>query len=89
MSFVPADDEGGEVRVYKKDALIGEYTRQQFEEILKSNTTFKKLVQSLKQPDSYLMKYTSSLEETSKELNGKYVYLFWIIIICLVFHMSF
>ena len=35
MSFVPADDKGGKVRVYKKDALIGEYTRRQFEEILK------------------------------------------------------
>lgn len=44
--------------------------KKDYESILNKNETFKKLVDSLKKPDSYLMKYTSSLEETSKELDN-------------------
>ena len=44
--------------------------KKDYESILNKNATFKKLVDSLKKPDSYLMKYTSSLEETSKELDN-------------------
>lgn len=41
-----------------------------YKQVLEENTTFKKLVNSLKLPSSYLMKYTSSLEESSKELDN-------------------
>lgn len=40
-----------------------------YDEALDSNSTFKKLTQKLDLPKSYLMKYTSSLEESAKELN--------------------
>lgn len=36
---------------------------------LEKNSTFKKIVTSLKLPQSYLMKYTTSLEESAKELD--------------------
>lgn len=42
---------------------------QDFNLVLEKNTTFKKLVTSLKLPASYLMKYTTSLEESAKELD--------------------
>ena len=42
---------------------------QDYKQVLETNPTFKKLVNSLKLPDTYLMKYTSSLEETSHELD--------------------
>lgn len=41
-----------------------------FEETLKENTTFKKLVTRLKLPENYLMKYTSNLIDSSNELNN-------------------
>ena len=44
--------------------------KKDYESILNKNETFKKLVDSLNKTDSYLMKYTSSLEETSKELDN-------------------
>lgn len=37
-------------------------------QVLDNNSNFKKLINSLKLPDTYLMKYTSSLETSSKEL---------------------
>lgn len=42
--------------------------QEDYQKILKTNTTFQKLTESLDLPDSYLMKYTSSLETTSNEL---------------------
>ena len=44
--------------------------KEDYETILESNQTFKKIVKSLELPDAYLMKYTSSLEESAKELNN-------------------
>ena len=44
--------------------------KKDYEEAINNNKTLKKLVDSLDLPDEYLMKYTSSLEETSKELNN-------------------
>ncbi len=44
--------------------------KKDYEEAISNNKTLKKLVDSLDLPDEYLMKYTSSLEETSKELNN-------------------
>ncbi|MBQ8681527.1 MAG: primosomal protein DnaI [Bacilli bacterium] len=41
-----------------------------YKEALENNSTFKKIATSLKLPSSYLMKYTSSLEESSKELDN-------------------
>ena len=43
--------------------------KKDYQEIFKTNQTFKKLAQSLNLSDDYLMKYTSSLEESAKELN--------------------
>lgn len=43
---------------------------QDFNNTLEHNNTFKKLVTKLKLPNTYLMKYTTKLEETSKELNN-------------------
>lgn len=43
---------------------------QDYNLVLEKNTTFKKIVTSLNLPDSYLMKYTTSLEESAKELNN-------------------
>ena len=37
--------------------------------VLEKNPTFKKIVNSLNLPSTYLMKYTSSLEESAKELD--------------------
>lgn len=37
---------------------------------LENNKTFKKIVTNLKLPNSYLMKYTTKLETTAKELNN-------------------
>ena len=53
-----------------KFELNEDQLKKDYESILNKNETFKKLVDSLKKPDSYLMKYTSSLEETSKELDN-------------------
>ena len=41
-----------------------------YEEALENNSTFKKITEKLKLPKSYLMKYTSSIEESAKELNN-------------------
>lgn len=43
---------------------------QDFNTALEKNSTFKKLVTKLNLPTTYLMKYTTKLEETSKELNN-------------------
>ena len=43
--------------------------RKNYEEQLNKNETFKKLTKSLELPEEYLMKYTSSLEESANELN--------------------
>ena len=40
-----------------------------YKQALDSNSTFKKITQNLNLPSSYLMKYTSSLEESAKELD--------------------
>ena len=50
--------------IYNEEELRKNYTN-----ILDNNPTFKKIVNKLNLPDEYLMKYTSSLEETSKELD--------------------
>ena len=42
---------------------------QDYNMVLEKNTTFKKLITSLNLPSTYLMKYTTSLEESSKELD--------------------
>ena len=42
---------------------------QDYSLVLEKNPTFKKLVTSLNLPDSYLMKYTTALEESAEELN--------------------
>ena len=44
--------------------------KKDYQETLKSNATFKKIVQSLDLSSDYLMKYTSSLEESAKELDN-------------------
>lgn len=41
-----------------------------FNIVLEKNQTFKKIVTSLELPQSYLMKYTTSLEEAAKELDN-------------------
>lgn len=41
-----------------------------YNHVLEKNNTFKKLVTKLKLPNSYLMKYTSSLEESACELDN-------------------
>ena len=41
-----------------------------YEDALENNSTFKKITEKLKLPKSYLMKYTSSIEESAKELNN-------------------
>lgn len=43
---------------------------QDFNTVLEHNNTFKKLVTKLNLPNTYLMKYTTKLEETSKELDN-------------------
>lgn len=43
---------------------------QDYELVLEKNKTFKELVSSLSLPKTYLMKYTSSLEEAAKELDN-------------------
>lgn len=42
---------------------------QDFNLVLEKNPTFKKLVTSLNLPTTYLMKYTTSLEESAKEMD--------------------
>ena len=41
-----------------------------YDKVLEENKTFKKIVKDLKLSKEYLMKYTSSLEESSKELDN-------------------
>ena len=41
-----------------------------YKDKLNNNQMFKKIVKKLNLPDTYLMKYTTKLEETSKELNN-------------------
>ena len=43
--------------------------KKDYEEQLTKNETFKKLTKSLGLPEEYLMKYTSSIEESANELN--------------------
>lgn len=50
--------------------LNNDKLEKDYNHALETNKTFKKLVNSLKLPDQYLMKYTTKLEETSKELNN-------------------
>ena len=47
-----------------------EKLEQDFNKVLETNQTFKKLVTKLKLPKEYLMKYTSNLEDSSKELDN-------------------
>ena len=49
--------------------LNEEQLKKDYQNILKTNPTFKKIVKSLNLSDNYLMKYTSSLEETANELD--------------------
>ncbi len=44
--------------------------KEDYENILETNPTFKKIVKTLELPEEYLMKYTTSLEESAKELNN-------------------
>lgn len=48
-----------------KNKLIEDYNT-----VLQNNQTFKKLTNKLKLPKEYLMKYTSNLEDSSKELDN-------------------
>ena len=41
-----------------------------YKDKLNNNQMFKRIVKKLNLPDTYLMKYTTKLEETSKELNN-------------------
>ena len=41
-----------------------------FDDSLENNSTFKKIATKLKLPKDYLMKYTTKLEDTSKELDN-------------------
>ena len=50
--------------------LNNDKLEKDYNHALETNKTFKKLVNSLKLPNQYLMKYTTKLEETSKELNN-------------------
>ena len=50
--------------------LNNDKLEKDYNHALETNKTFKKLVNSLRLPDQYLMKYTTKLEETSKELNN-------------------
>lgn len=50
--------------------LNNDELEKDYNNALKNNKTFKSLTTSLNLPASYLMKYTTKLEETSKELNN-------------------
>ena len=41
-----------------------------YDKVLEDNKTFKKIVKDLKLSKEYLMKYTSSLEESANELDN-------------------
>ena len=41
-----------------------------YEKVLEENKTFKKIVTNLKLPKEYLMKYTTSIEESANELDN-------------------
>lgn len=58
-------DEIKENYILNKEALETSY-----KDALETNKTFKELTKKLNLPDNYLMKYTTSLEESSKELNN-------------------
>lgn len=47
-----------------------EKLKKDYETIKENNSTLKKIIKNLNLPDEYLMKYTSLLEETSKELDN-------------------
>lgn len=49
--------------------LSQEKLKEDYTLALKNNTTLKKMATSLKLPETYLMKYTSSLETSAKELD--------------------
>ena len=50
--------------------LNKEQLNKYYDECLENNKTFKKITDKLKLPKNYLMKYTSKLEDTSKELDN-------------------
>lgn len=57
--------------VIRENYYVNSYKLEEnYKQALDSNSTFKKLTNSLKLPGTYLMKYTSSLEESSKELDN-------------------
>lgn len=57
--------------VIKEKYFVNQYELEQnFDNALKENNTFKKLATSLKFPKQELMKYTSKLEDTAKELDN-------------------
>ena len=47
-----------------------EKLKKDYNEMKAKNKTLKKLIDTLELPDEYLMKYTSSLEETANELDN-------------------
>lgn len=59
-----------------KEVLNGTYNlnkqqlNEDYDKALESNPNFKKVVENLKLPKDYLMKYTTSLEETAQELKN-------------------
>ena len=55
-----------------KDNYYVDTTRLEanYKQVLETNATFKKITKNLNLPSNYLMKYTSSLEESSKELDN-------------------
>ena len=53
-------------KYYINNNKLNEYYNKSLEE----NKTFKKIVKELKLPDEYLMKYTSSIEESAKEVDN-------------------
>ena len=57
--------------VIRENYYVNSYKLEEnYRGALDSNSTFKKLTNSLNLPGTYLMKYTSSLEESSKELDN-------------------
>ena len=56
-------------KVIKENYYLNpEKLEQDYNHAIDTNKTFKKLTASLNLPEKYLMKYTTKLEETSKEL---------------------
>ena len=58
-------------KVIKENYYLNpEKLEQDYNHAIETNKTFKKLTASLNLPEKYLMKYTTKLEETSKELDN-------------------